>query len=136
MSVFSRIQTEYGEILRISLYSVRMQENTDQKKLRIWTLFTQCSNSRKCTVLLLVENALSNLIHPTSVFYVSTFYVICVNRFTNVEMQILACKKSCNPKNPCSIVRCAGKCIPDLCNCTAKCQSRKSYVNLLISINF
>ena len=24
-------------------YSVRMQENTDQKKLRIWTLFTQCA---------------------------------------------------------------------------------------------
>ena len=46
------IWTEDGEIhgvysgpyfpafgLRISPYSVRMQENTDQKKLRIWTLF-------------------------------------------------------------------------------------------------
>ena len=41
-SVFSRIWTEYGEILRISLYSVRMPKNTDQKKLRIWKLFTQC----------------------------------------------------------------------------------------------
>ena len=40
-SIFSRIRTEYGEILRISPYSVRMRENTDQKKLRIWTLFTQ-----------------------------------------------------------------------------------------------
>ena len=40
-SVFSRIRTEYKEILRISSYSVRMRENTDQKKLRIWTLFTQ-----------------------------------------------------------------------------------------------
>ena len=30
-SLFSRIRTEYGEILRM-----------DQKKLRIWTLFTQC----------------------------------------------------------------------------------------------
>ena len=29
-SVFSRIQTEYGEIRSISLYSVRMRENTDQ----------------------------------------------------------------------------------------------------------
>ena len=29
-SVFSRIRTEYGEILRISPYSVRMRENTDQ----------------------------------------------------------------------------------------------------------
>ena len=34
-SVFSHIRTEYGEILRISPYSVRMRENTDQKKLRI-----------------------------------------------------------------------------------------------------
>ena len=40
-SVFSRIQTYYGEI-RISPYSVRMRGNTGQKKLRIWTLFTQC----------------------------------------------------------------------------------------------
>ena len=40
-SVFFRIRSEYGEIFRISPYSVQMQENTDQKKLRIWTLFTQ-----------------------------------------------------------------------------------------------
>ena len=42
-SVFSHIQTEYGEIIRISPYSVRMRENTDQKKLHIWILFTQWS---------------------------------------------------------------------------------------------
>ena len=30
-SAFSRIRTEYGEILRISSYSFRMRENTDQK---------------------------------------------------------------------------------------------------------
>ena len=30
-SVFSRIRTEYAEILRISPYSARMRENTDQK---------------------------------------------------------------------------------------------------------
>ena len=41
-SVLSHIQTEYREILHISPYSARMRENTDQKKLRIWTLFTQC----------------------------------------------------------------------------------------------
>ena len=29
-SAFSRIRTEYGEILRISPYSVRMPENVDQ----------------------------------------------------------------------------------------------------------
>ena len=40
-SVFSRIRTEYGEIRSISPCSVRMRENTEQKKHRIWTLFTQ-----------------------------------------------------------------------------------------------
>ena len=29
-SAFSRIRNEYGEILRISLHSVRMQENADR----------------------------------------------------------------------------------------------------------
>ena len=28
--------------LNTEIYSVRVQENTDQKKLRIWTFFTQC----------------------------------------------------------------------------------------------
>ena len=32
-SLFIRIRTEYGEILRISLYSARIWENTDQKNL-------------------------------------------------------------------------------------------------------
>ena len=41
-SVFSCIQTEYGDFLRKSPYSVRIQENTDQKQFVIWTLFTQC----------------------------------------------------------------------------------------------
>ena len=36
-SVFSRIWTEYGVVQSISLYSVRMRENTDQKKLLFWT---------------------------------------------------------------------------------------------------
>ena len=40
-SVFSRIWTEYEEIFCISPYSVRMRKNTEQGKLRIWTLFTQ-----------------------------------------------------------------------------------------------
>ena len=42
-SAFSHIRTEYGEIRSISPYSVWMRENTDQKNLRIWTHFTQCS---------------------------------------------------------------------------------------------
>ena len=40
--IFSYIWTEYGDIHRISPYSVRMRENTDQKNLRIWSLFMQC----------------------------------------------------------------------------------------------
>ena len=53
-SVFFRIPTEYGKILKIlrispysvhiSSYSVQLREDTDQKKLRIWTLFTQCKS--------------------------------------------------------------------------------------------
>ena len=41
-SVFFCIRTEYLELLRKSPYSVRIQENTDQNELRIWTLFTLC----------------------------------------------------------------------------------------------
>ena len=40
-SVFSHVRAEYGEVRSISPYSVRIRENTDQKKLRIWTLFIQ-----------------------------------------------------------------------------------------------
>ena len=51
LCLFSRIRTEYGEILYICPHSVRMRGNTDQKKLRIWTLFTQCEgNQEKTTV--------------------------------------------------------------------------------------
>ena len=34
LSVFSRIRTEYGEILRISPYSVRMRENVEQNNAK------------------------------------------------------------------------------------------------------
>ena len=40
--VFSCIRTEYGDLVCKSPDSVQMRENADQKKLRIWTLFTQC----------------------------------------------------------------------------------------------
>ena len=40
-SVFPCIRTEYEDLRSKSPYSVQMRENTDQKKLRIWTLFTQ-----------------------------------------------------------------------------------------------
>ena len=40
-SIFSHIWTEYEEIRSIFPYSVQKRENTDQKKLHIWALFTQ-----------------------------------------------------------------------------------------------
>ena len=40
-TTFSCIRIKYGEMRSISPYSVRMWENTDQKKLSIWALFTQ-----------------------------------------------------------------------------------------------
>ena len=43
-SVFSLIQTEYGEIRHVSRYSVRMRENTDQKNSE----YRHFLRSRKC----------------------------------------------------------------------------------------
>ena len=40
-SVFSHIQTKYGEVRNIPLYSVRMRENTNQNNSE-YGLFTQC----------------------------------------------------------------------------------------------
>ena len=55
-SVFSRIRTEYGEI----------RENTDQKKPRIWTLFTQWY---VCERLLLRVRSLIVSFRKVSTFY-------------------------------------------------------------------
>ena len=44
-SVFSCILTQHGNLQSNYPYSVQMQENTDQKKLHIWTLFTLCAKS-------------------------------------------------------------------------------------------
>ena len=40
-SVFFRIWTEYEDLRSKFRYSVQIQENKDQKKPLIWTLFTQ-----------------------------------------------------------------------------------------------
>ena len=42
-SVFSCPRIEYGDLRSKSPYSVGRQENTEQKKLRIWPFFTYCS---------------------------------------------------------------------------------------------
>ena len=45
-SVFSRIRTEYGEILRISPYPVRMRENADHHNFE-YGHFSRSRNDRK-----------------------------------------------------------------------------------------
>ena len=70
-SVFSRIRTEYGEIQSISPYSVQMRENTDQKKLRIWTLFTQCEVFKSYGWKLNKEYSYSKTQKYLSLFHVS-----------------------------------------------------------------
>ena len=47
-SLFFCIRTEYGDLRSKYPYSVRIQENTDQKKLRIWTFYTQCIITLLC----------------------------------------------------------------------------------------
>ena len=53
-SVFSCIQTEYRETLPVFPYSVRMRKNTNQKKLRIWTLFPQWRYRSEAAVLQMI----------------------------------------------------------------------------------
>ena len=80
-SVFSRIWTEYREILRISPHSVQMRENTDQKKPRIWALFTQCYiKSIVKTITTNTHNHITYAMHDLHVFhlllYMAKFTII------------------------------------------------------------
>ena len=52
---FSCIWTEYGDLQSNCPYSVPVQENTDQKWLCIWTLFTQCWDLRKLKIRKTIE---------------------------------------------------------------------------------
>ena len=45
-SVFSRILAECGKTLRISPYSVRMQENKDQKNSKYWHFSRSAANTK------------------------------------------------------------------------------------------
>ena len=72
--VFSCIRTEYGDLNCKSPYSIRIQKNTDQKKLHIWKLLTQwilyrenfvlqiiCQNLSKCRMLWLSVSLKKNI---------------------------------------------------------------------------
>ena len=82
-SVFSFIRSEYGDLRNKSMYSVQIRENTDQKKLRIWILFTQCNLFQ-----------ISGNTPSTSVARIesSDAYISCIIK-SNCEMQELSGKK-------------------------------------------
>ena len=87
-SVFSLIRTEYGEILRISLHSIRMRENMDQKPLRIWTLFKQCKYY-------VSENSLELLV--LNVLYIFEYFIWilkCLEEIwsTNIFVLFTSCR--------------------------------------------
>ena len=64
-SVFSCIQTEYGDLRNKSPYSVQIQEKTDQKKLHIWTLFTQWQASKNVADTIFKELYLKEIGKPS-----------------------------------------------------------------------
>ena len=55
-SVFSCIRTEYRDLWSKSSYSAQTRENADQRKLRIWALFTQCQISKIFTKVITFES--------------------------------------------------------------------------------
>ena len=63
--VFSRIRTEYAEILRISLYSVQMRENKDQKNIEYGHFprngVLSCSNLSISIAILFYSDILNSL---------------------------------------------------------------------------
>ena len=89
--VFSRIRTEYGKIRSISPYSVRMRENTDQKRLRIWTLFVSLRIQSECGKIRTRKNSVFGHFSYLSVFspnarkygpektpYLDTFHAVTI----------------------------------------------------------
>ena len=77
-SVFSCIRTEYVDLLRKSPYLVQIQENADNKKLRIWTLFTQ----RLISCILPFSSVMNHvriLFHKQKFFFTGSFDVCVVD---------------------------------------------------------
>ena len=108
-SVFSDIWIEYWDLRSKSPHSVRMQENTDQKKLRIWTLFTHCHQYRHtCSFAYFVECVLffldDNLDEEWELFWKSknsasrcclAFTGYFVNLSLALLIKVLLIKKAC-----------------------------------------
>ena len=86
LSVFSRIQTEYRQILRISQYSLRMRENTDHKN-------SECGYFLRSVKHLLYKNfrapgtrGLNNIpINNSDWYFMKTFFVYILLLFLFVN---------------------------------------------------
>ena len=73
--LFSCIRTEYGDLLCKSPYSVQIRENTDQKKLWLWTPFRQCNVYRNCKGKDTLWNFSSRAFHETWHTFMKYFYL-------------------------------------------------------------
>ena len=62
-------------IRRGTPYSVRVRENTDQKKLHIWTLFTQCNSANliKTFKIMSVQNKIDIFFHEIKYLQLISF---------------------------------------------------------------
>ena len=97
-SVFSCIRTEYDDLMIKSPYSVRIHENTDQRKLRILTVFTQC-----VLVLCVTKNVLNNvlfLIYRFEKFIPQHLCFVCLANLNTDTLKIDYgnCKRRCSLK--------------------------------------
>ena len=97
--LFSYIRTEYGDLRSKSPYSVRIQGNTDQKKLRIWTLFTQCcpynlserGHYQVKAIIVFLQNVLINLFQLYAVGEKKFQIKFCSNSVLQQQMETFSC---------------------------------------------
>ena len=73
-----RPNTEFF-LVCIFLYSVRIQEKTDQKKLRIWTLFRQCHVIQQ-TYESTLSNSSNSVVTPMMTFIMSFLRILVLKR--------------------------------------------------------
>ena len=94
-SIFSRIRTKYGEILR---------QNTDWKKLRIWALFTQSMSIKFCAlemfnsaVFIIFDFRLANInfaiFQIVSLIWFLKFYLHLANEVNHLQKFLLFIKQ-------------------------------------------
>ena len=73
-SLFSCIWTEYGDLRSKSPYLVQIQENTDQKKLRIWTLFTQWGSFLPIQSIQLIIILKPSVVYPNTISLIALMF--------------------------------------------------------------